>query len=78
MKCPICNKELASAIKIVGKDGYLFHLSMHVKDTVKLAFELLEEISRTGKANRHTISRARRILKERQAIRNAMKDGNKS
>ena len=73
MKCPICKKELESAINIVGPDGYLFHLSMHVKDTIKLAFDLLEEIARNGKVNKHTVSRARRILKERQSIRNAMK-----
>lgn len=76
MICPICKKELEPAIKAVGPDGYLFHLSLHVKDTVKLAFELLEEIARNGKINKHTVSRTRRILKERQAIRNAMRNNN--
>lgn len=73
MICPICKKELGPAIKIIGPDGYLFHMSVHIKDIVGLAFDLLEDIARSGKANKHTISRARRILKERQAIRNAMK-----
>ena len=73
MICPICKKNLDSAINIIGPDGYLFHLSIHIKDVVGLAFELLEEIARNKKHNLHTIPRARRILKERQAIREAMK-----
>ena len=73
MKCPICKKELDSAIKIIGPDGYLFHLSVHIRDTVRLAFDLLEEIARNGKTNKYTVSRARRILKERQNIRSAMR-----
>ena len=77
MICPICKKELNPAIKVVGPDGYLFHMSQHIKDLVTLAFELLEEISRSGKCNKHTISRARRILKERQTIRKAIKDNDK-
>ena len=76
MICPICKKELNPAIKVVGPDGYLFHMSMHIKDLVTLSFELLETISRSGKCNQSIILRARRILKERQAIRNAMKNSN--
>lgn len=73
MICPVCKKDLDPAIRLLGPDAYLFHMSVHVKDVARLGFELLEEIARSGRANRHTVPRARRILKERQAIRNAMK-----
>lgn len=76
MKCPICKKELEPAIKVIGPDGYLFHMSVHVKDVVRMGFDLLEEIARNGKFNMHTVPRARRILKERQSIRNAIKEHN--
>lgn len=76
MKCPICRKELDPAIRVIGPDGYLFHMSAHVKSVVHMGFDLLEEIARNGKVNMHTIPRARRILKERQAIRNAIKEHN--
>ena len=78
MKCPICKKELEPAIKIIGPDGYLFHMSAHVKDVVRMGFDLLEEMARNGRTNANTIPRARRILKKRQAIRNAIKEHNKN
>ena len=76
MKCPICKKELEPAIKAIGPDCYLFHMSIHVKDVVRMGFDLIEEIARNGKFNMHTVPRARRILKQRQNIRNAINKHN--
>ena len=76
MKCPICKKDLDSAINVVGKDGYLFHMAQHVKDITRMAFDLLEDTARRGKCNQYTVVRARRILKERQKIRKAIKGKN--
>jgi len=73
MKCPICQKDLSQAEKVVGKDTYLMHLSVHARQIIDLAFGLLEDIARAGKFDKHTLSRVKSVLKQRQAIKNATK-----
>ena len=71
MKCPICKKDLSQAEKLVGRDTYLMHLSVHARELIDITFGLLEDIARNGAFDKHTVPRVRRILEERQRIRKA-------